>query len=138
MKDKEGEPKNMRVPSSETLEGRTEAAGEMDAAMKGFEIKSRPVGTMFAVKTKNRTYILEHREDGWYISGHPKYCPEPTKVESIGSTWGGSSIREDYIGLGMLLEFMIPNPDAPLNKSVTTTSIMEIRPVLNTPGEKAN
>ena len=31
------------------------------------------------VTTPNRTYTIEHREDGDYIKGHPQYCPEFSK-----------------------------------------------------------
>ncbi len=42
------------------------------------------------------------------ISGHPEFCPEPAEVRIHGSTWGGSMIKEKFVGRGMRLEFSHP------------------------------
>jgi|SRR5208337_2495886 len=64
-----------------------------------------PVGKTLKVRTMNTTYLIENREDGTYISGNAKYCPEPTKCNIHGSTWGGSMLKMGWIGVGMYLEF---------------------------------
>lgn len=66
------------------------------------------VGKVLRIKTQKREYLLEHREDGFYLSGHPEYCPTPTLVKPHGSTWGGSAIKTGYIGRGMDFEYGIP------------------------------
>ena len=81
------------------------------------------IGKKLKVSTENTIYTIEHREDGYYISGSQKYCPQPTKLKGIGSTWGGSMIKENYIGRGMRLEFQIPNHEG---GPITTSLIKEV------------
>lgn len=38
------------------------------------------VGEWVPVLTSDSTYIIECREDGLWISGHPQHCPEATRV----------------------------------------------------------
>jgi hypothetical protein len=57
------------------------------------------------------------------ICGHPKYCPQPTKVNIAGSTWGGSMLKLRFIGRGMHLEFSHPEYQTP----IVTSPIQEIR-----------
>lgn len=53
--------------------------------------------------------ILEKNKDGYYISGDPLSCPKPTRVVWIGSVWGGStSIKSNFVGRGMNLQFRLP------------------------------
>src|SRR3989338_270272 len=48
------------------------------------QITELGVGKKVKIATSSgRFYIIESRSDGLYISGHPKYCPEPTKLENI-------------------------------------------------------
>jgi hypothetical protein len=48
------------------------------------------------------------------ISGHPEYCPEPTLVAIAGSTWGGSMLKQRFVGRGMRLEFCHPKYSTPI------------------------
>jgi hypothetical protein len=57
------------------------------------------------------------------ISGHPKYCPEPTLVAIAGSTWGGSMLKRRFVGRGMHLEFCHPEYSTP----IVTSRVKEIR-----------
>jgi hypothetical protein len=57
------------------------------------------------------------------ISGHPKYCPEPTLVAIAGSTWGGSMLKRRFVGRGMHLEFCHPEYSTP----IVTSRVQEIR-----------
>ena len=57
------------------------------------------------------------------ISGHPQYCPEPVQVAISGSTWGGSMLKQRFIGRGMHLEFCHPEYRTP----IVTSKIQEIR-----------
>lgn len=88
------------------------------------------VGSALEVETENHIYTIERREDGYYIDGHPKYCPEPTKVRISGSTMGGSAIRMNFVGRGMRLEFTHPEYG-----SITTSWIKEVKEV-KMPGDK--
>ena len=77
-----------------------------------------PVGSVVQVQTANTLYRLEKREDGDYISGNQKYCPEPTKVSIHGSTWGGSMLKIGFLGMAMYLEFSVEG------HGTITTSLM--------------
>src|SRR6202795_1267744 len=74
----------------------------------GVYLKDLPPFCVLSGRTHNRTYTLTHHPyepETWFISGHPEYCPEPTKCFVHGSTWGGSCIKIGFIGRGMHLEF---------------------------------
>jgi hypothetical protein len=87
---------------------------EVNAAIRDSElaggvfIKNLPIGTTVKVQTNNTLYTIDHNEDGDYIQGSPKYCPERTKASIHGSTFGGSMIKVGWIGVGMYLEFSTP------------------------------
>jgi hypothetical protein len=70
------------------------------------------------------------------ISGHPKYCPEPTLVGIAGSTWGGSMLKRRFVGRGMHLEFCHPEYPTP----IVTSRVQEIRecpePTPDQPGQR--
>lgn len=84
----------------------------------GVNIDDLKVGRMLEIETENRIYTLEKRQDGYYISGHPEYCPEPVKVIISGSTWGGSILKVKFVGREMRLEF--GHPDKKFGTIVTS------------------
>jgi hypothetical protein len=89
----------------------------------GVDLRALPRGTVLEVRTLNRSYTIVH--EGWgeaWISGHPEFCPQPVLVRIHGSTWGGSMIKEAYIGRGMRLEFRRPE-----YLPITTSRIVDIR-----------
>jgi hypothetical protein len=89
----------------------------------GVDLTRAAPGAVFEIRTENRSYRLVHK--GWgegLISGHPRFCPRPVLVRIHGSTWGGSMIRENFIGRGMHLEFA--EPDA---QPITTSRVVEVR-----------
>jgi hypothetical protein len=57
------------------------------------------------------------------LSGHPEYCPEPTLVAIAGSTWGGSMLKQHFVGRGMHLEFCHPQYSTP----IVTSRVQEVR-----------
>src|SRR4030095_9494183 len=72
----------------------------------GLCLDNLKVGDLLELETKNRTYFIENRGNGQIlISGHPKYCPQPTLVELYGSTWGGIILKPRFIGRHMQLAF---------------------------------
>jgi hypothetical protein len=83
-----------------TLDKETEFAKNAE----GVRLDEIAVGEKFRISTKNTEYILEHREDGFYLSGNKNYCPTPRKVQIAGSTRRGSAIMLGFIGIGMILE----------------------------------
>ena len=89
----------------------------------GVDLRALPRGAVLEVQTQNRWYRIVHA--GWgeaWISGHPQFCPDPVLVRIHGSTWGGSMIKEAYIGRGMRMEFRRPE-----YLPITTSRILEIR-----------
>jgi len=89
------------------------------------EIKAQPVlpvGKVMLIQTKNTLYRLEKRgPKEFYISGSPRFCPEPTKAYIAGSTFGGSMLKMGFVGRGMHLEF---STDA--HRNVTTSEIQDV------------
>ena len=75
------------------------------------------------IRTQNHRYtaVLLGGSEAM-ISGHPKYCPKPVQVAIAGSTWGGSMLKQRYIGRGMHLEFCHPEYKTP----IITSRIEEI------------
>ena len=89
----------------------------------GVHLRDVPMGTVLEVQTRQRAYTIVTQGDGTaLISGHPVFCPEPVLVQIHGSTWGGSMLKERYIGRGMHLEFRHP-----AFLPITTSRIVEIR-----------
>lgn len=80
-------------------------------------------GETLIVDTENRSYRIEVRNGREaYISGHPVFCPEPTRVSIHGSSWGGSMLKLSFVGRGMYLEFQHPEFE-----TITTSRILDVR-----------
>lgn len=89
----------------------------------GVHLRDLRPGAVLEVRTIRRHYILVNQGDGEVlISGHPQYCPEPVRVRIHGSTWGGSMLKEQFIGRGMHLEFRHPG-----YLRITTSRILDVR-----------
>lgn len=89
----------------------------------GVHLRDVLPGTVLEVRTQNREYTIQYQGSGQaLISGHPIFCPEPVLVNIHGSTWGGSMLKERFIGRGMCLEFAPPTT-AP----ITTSVIVDVR-----------
>lgn len=89
----------------------------------GVHLRDVQPGTVLEVQTQNRAYKLRYEGMGKaLISGHPVFCPEPVLVTIQGSTWGGSMIKQGYIGRGMCLEF-----SHPAFEPITTSVIVQVR-----------
>jgi hypothetical protein len=89
----------------------------------GVDLYEVPPGTVLEVRTQNHTYTIIHKAWGRVlISGHPEFCPDPVEVLIHGSTWGGSMIRNHYVGRGMHLEF-----GHPVHQVILTSPIVDIR-----------
>lgn len=62
------------------------------------------------------------------VSGHPRYCPTPTRMAIVGSTFGGSMIKNGFIGRGMFLELAILEGEH-ADTMIKTTKITELEEV---------
>ena len=90
----------------------------------GVYLRDLPEDCRIEVETCNRAYLLVLRRDGHVlISGHPEFCPEPVLVRINGSNWGGSMIKNGFLGRGMHLEFRHPKFEG----LVVTSAIRDIR-----------
>ncbi len=89
----------------------------------GIHLRDLAPGAVLEVQTCQRRYTIVNQGGGdALISGHPEYCPSPVLVKIHGSTWGGSMLKEQFIGRGMHLEFRHPN-----FLPITTSRILEVR-----------
>lgn len=90
----------------------------------GVWLKKMKSGEKLRMVTSNRTYIIWKKEGGFYIKGHPKFCPDFVRVDISGSTWGGSMLKMDFVGNGMYLEFHHPKHGV-----IKTSRIQEVVPL---------
>ena len=80
-------------------------------------------GAVVEVETQNRAYTLLNQGDARVlISGHPQFCPNPRPAKILGSSWGGTMLKEAYIGRGMHLQFRHAGCGP-----ITTSRILEVR-----------
>lgn len=90
----------------------------------GVYLKDLPINSTLEIETQNRFYELVNRGEGqFFISGHPRFCPEPTLVTVSGSNWGGSMLKRAFVGRGMHLEFLHPSYERP----IITSKIIELK-----------
>jgi hypothetical protein len=90
----------------------------------GVFLKDLPSAAVLQIQTQHHCYTAVLLNDGSaLISGHPQYCPQPVLVVIAGSTWGGSMLKQRFVGRGMHLEFCHPEYRTP----IVTSRIEEIR-----------
>jgi len=110
------------LPPSPYLDDSVNSAIVQSEIEGGVHLRNVLPGTVLEVRTQNRAYTLRYEGDGQaLISGHPVFCPEPVRVSIHGSTWGGSMLKEHFIGRGMHLEFGHPDYEP-----ITTSMIEDV------------
>lgn len=90
---------------------------------RGMRLDALREGGRVLVETVNRLYRLERRAGQIWISGHPRFCPEPVPVKVRGSSWGGSMLKVAYLGQGLHMEF-----EHPQFSTIVTSRIVAIGP----------
>ncbi len=103
-----------------TISNAVEACGSTP----NVNVKLLKAGDKLSVQTKNTLYELtvvdpEHSVVNGVI---PMYGPEPQDVWLNGSTWGGSMLWMDRVGIGMHMEVVVPG-----KSTITTTLVREVR-----------
>lgn len=89
----------------------------------GVFLSDLALGSQLEVKTAHHSYVLSILGGGRVsISGHPDFCPQPTEVEILGSSWGGALLKSLYLGRGMRLEFLHPS-----HALIITSPILDLR-----------
>lgn len=82
-------------------------------------------GEVLEIETRDWICRMEYLGDyRAAISGHARFCPDPVEVDVCGSTWGGSLLKQHFIGRGMHLEVIHP-----VHQRILTSRIVEIRAV---------
>lgn len=77
------------------------------------------INTLYTLTKKGeKVTIIATKEDG----STPTYVPTETEVDVAGSTWGGSMLKMDYIGVNMHMEFYQKG-----QRGITTSEIQNIR-----------
>jgi len=75
----------------------------------GVYLRDLGCGTVLTIETQDWTCTLVYCEEREaLVCGHPWICPSFVKVHINGSTWGGTMLKEAFIGRGMRLEFVHP------------------------------
>lgn len=89
----------------------------------GVYLRNLLPGTVLEIETMDWVCTLTYcGENEAWVSGHPEICPEPVRVFVAGSTWGGSMLKQYFIGRGMHLELL-----QPARRRILTAPILEIR-----------
>jgi hypothetical protein len=89
----------------------------------GVYLHDLPEGAVLEVETSGHRYTIVNRSHGEaLISGHPRFCPQPTAAIIAGSAWGGCIVKAGFIGLGMRLTFQLPT-----HRTIRTSPIIKIR-----------
>ena len=93
--------------------------------MRQFDLNDLAIGKKLEVSTRNTQYVIERREDGLYISGNPRICPEPRKVNIAGSKLSqeSSAIKSHTIVEGGYMEYTLPGESPDVLKPYTTSEI---------------
>lgn len=104
---------------------------ETEGAWVSGKNRNIPENCDILVRTQNTLYDLRIRGNeisglAYRNDGHKNYLVVRRLINVHGSTWGGSMLKMNYIGIGMHLEFSIPG-----QKTVTTSEIqsLTIKPV---------
>lgn len=95
----------------------------------GLFVNQEKPGTIIRVQTQNSTYTLTVIDDKKVtIQGNGRYFNEPGEAEVVGSTWGGSMLKMNWVGVGMCMEiFRIRyQGDDPRHNVVTTSFVRKI------------
>lgn len=94
----------------------------------GLNVSVLKEGTKLFIETHNSFYelqVVEGKEveifGGTKRDGSIRY-PKPTKVIFHGSTWGGSCIKVDWLGIDMHMEFGVEG-----RKILTTSGVKRIK-----------
>ena len=88
-----------------SLDPRIQSLFEQQAKRGGIEIDKLAIGTVVEAKTKNSLYRIKALGGNRFEVKGGSYFPEPTEVTIPGSTWGGSMIKMNWLGIGMNIEF---------------------------------
>lgn len=85
----------------------------------GVELSKLTLGTTLYVQTQQTLYMIVVMPNNLYmVSDEGKRFVSPKEIYINGSTWGGSMLRMNWVGIGMCVEMEHPDP----SKQILTTS----------------
>jgi len=88
----------------------------------GVDIKNLSPGSLVDVETKSRHYQIECLGGkAVRISGHPRFCPQPTLAEVEGSATAQGQVEVGKIQPGKHLVFLVGK-----NVPVTTSEVLNV------------
>lgn len=97
----------------------------------GVYLRDLPCGAFLTIETHDWTCAMIYCDDGdALIAGHPIFCPTLVKVHVSGSTWGGSMIKQSFIGRGMRLEMLHPRYGVILTSPIIEIQSHDLSPAL--------
>lgn len=98
-----GVPTDVRwITTAGTLDGFAFQLCDADGA----DVRDLAAGSILSVRTRNSCYrivIVEPESQRVLVTGG-KWFPEPTEVQLVGATGGGSMLKLGWIGVGLRLE----------------------------------
>jgi hypothetical protein len=78
------------------------SAGDVE----GIYLSELSAGDVLVIDTLNSTYSLVYLgAAAALLAKHSPRFSEPSSVNVLGSTWGGSALRMGFLGVGMCMEF---------------------------------
>jgi len=105
----------------------------------GVYLRDLRCGDILKIETQDWMCTMVFCEDKEaLIWGHPVFCPDPVKVHVSGSTWGGSMLKEAFIGRGMHLEMRHPRYGILLTSKVLEIQSSNLADALNWPAKQAS
>jgi hypothetical protein len=103
------------IASARTLDGFAFGLSDAD----GVDVRELAEGAIVIVRTRNSCYrlgIVEPETQRVLVSGGD-WFPEPTEVQLVGATGGGSMLKPGWIGPGLRLELRH------MNRPITTSTV---------------
>jgi hypothetical protein len=98
----------------------------------GVYLRDLPCGAVLRIETHDWTCTMIYCDDGdALISGHPVFCPALVKVHVSGSTWGGSMLKQSFIGRGMHLEMLHPRHGVIITSPIIDIQSYDLSDVLH-------
>lgn len=90
----------------------------------GIDLSRLSIGTMLKVQTRNTLYTIEILGNDKFLIEGGRYFPEPYETFINGSTWGGSMLKLNWIGIDMFMEL---GPNSEKHGFITTSAVKSVK-----------
>lgn len=92
----------------------------------GIWLDKLALGTQIEVQTRNTLYKIEVLLGGKFKIKGGTYFPRSAIGSIAGSTWGGSMLKQNWLGVDMHMELYHPSGD---HGRITTTAVRSLKVV---------